>query len=99
MYFEESPDNPYLIGFKQIPETISVDDQARLKNEAQKAYENSVLPALLDLYSYMVHKYIPNHRKEIAFSDLPNGKEWYEFKVRTHTTTDLTPKKFMPLAF
>ena len=34
---------------------------------------------------------MPKSRDSIGISDVPNGKEWYEYLARYHTTTDLTP--------
>ena len=39
----------------------------------------------------MVNEYLPRSRDSIGISDVPNGKEWYEYLARYHTTTDLTP--------
>src|SRR4029078_10714850 len=33
----------------------------------------------------------------IALSDLPNGKAWYAFNVRTRTTTSMTPEQIHQL--
>lgn len=84
-------ESPYLTAFKNMPNSIDSKDQERLCKDAEQAYLDSVVPSLFSLYSYLVNYYIPNSRKSTAFSDLPNGKELYAFKVRTYTTTELTP--------
>ena len=30
-------------------------------------------------------------RNSVGISDVPDGKAWYEYLVKYHTTTDLTP--------
>jgi uncharacterized protein (DUF885 family) len=40
-----------------------------------------------------VQEYIPGARETIGASELPNGKEYYDFLVRHHTTLDVTPEQ------
>jgi prolyl oligopeptidase len=34
---------------------------------------------------------LPQSRDSIGLDGVPNGKEWYEYVARYHTTTNLTP--------
>jgi uncharacterized protein (DUF885 family) len=82
-----------LKGFQQFPSSIPSDIQLRLLNEAQTIYQKSVVPALLQLYTYVTEKYLPHCRKTIAFTALPKGQEWYTHLVQSSTTTQLTPQE------
>jgi uncharacterized protein (DUF885 family) len=82
-----------LNAFKNFPPSIDADTQSRLLNEAQIIYQNRVVPALEKLYSYVTEKYIPNCRQSIAFTDVPNGQNWYTHLVQSLTTTDLSPQE------
>ncbi|WP_068470436.1 DUF885 domain-containing protein [Candidatus Protochlamydia phocaeensis] len=90
---DEALDSPFLKSFKHLPPSISHSNQRRLLTQAEDAYYNEVLPALKDFYSYLVETYIPNCRKSIAFTALPNGQEWYAAKARRSTTTHLSPQQ------
>ncbi|HET9676890.1 MAG TPA: DUF885 domain-containing protein, partial [Solirubrobacterales bacterium] len=46
---------------------------------------------------YLVATYIPGARESIALSDLPDGKAWYAYILKTSTTTDLTPEQIHQL--
>ena len=83
--------NPFYAPFKQFPATISAADQATLKADGAKAIRDSVVPAHAALLSFMREKYLPGLRKGLAAIDLPDGKAYYQAKIKEFTTLDLTP--------
>jgi uncharacterized protein (DUF885 family) len=83
--------------FQQIPEAIPAADRERLQREASKIFLESTAPALRKLREYLVKTYIPGARETTAMSDLPDGRAWYAYTVRTGTTTDLTPEQIHAL--
>jgi uncharacterized protein (DUF885 family) len=85
--------SPVLESFQEIPETIPAADRERLRREAARLFEGQVAPALRKFQEYLVRTYIPGARESIAMSDLPDGRAWYAYLVRTATTTDLTPEQ------
>lgn len=64
-----------------------------LKEKLQKAIKDNVYGAFKKLESYIKNEYIPNSRTSIGLSELPNGNEYYNFKLMALTTTDLTAKE------
>jgi uncharacterized protein (DUF885 family) len=87
---EDPKDSPLLKGFMNPSAAIPGEDAARARAEATKAYTAEVKPAFQRLHAFLVGKYIPNARQGIAASDLPNGKAWYAWRIKTETSTDLT---------
>jgi uncharacterized protein (DUF885 family) len=83
--------------FQKIPESIPAIDRERLRREASQLFQESTAPALRRLHDYLVKTYIPGARETTAMSDLPNGRAWYSYTVRTNTTTDLTPEQIHQL--
>jgi uncharacterized protein (DUF885 family) len=77
--------------FRKFPEGVSAVDEKQLKEKAKKVFEESVRPAFKKLHDYIKDTYIPACRETTDWSSLPNGKEWYAFKVREHTTTNKSP--------
>lgn len=77
--------------FKEFPPAISEADRAKLVERAKQIYASRDLPAFQKLHEYLVSTYIPACRESIAASDQPNGAAYYAFRVRWHTTTQLTP--------
>jgi uncharacterized protein (DUF885 family) len=87
---ENPHDSPFLKAFNKFPDSMDGQDQSRLIDEAKTIYQQKLLPALNKFYSYLTERYIPNCRTTIAFSDLPQGHEWYAHLVQSMTTTNLT---------
>ena len=83
--------SPFFKVFTEMPDTISDDDQARLRAQARSVIDETVLPAYRELNDYFVDTYLPNSRDTIGLSELPNGNEWYELRARQFTTTQMTP--------
>ena len=95
---EQDPDtNALLKPFKEFPVEIPEAQRARLRQEAAAALKEKVVPAFGRLHEFLETKYLPGARESIAMSDLPDGKAWYAFNVRTVTTTSLTPQRIHEL--
>ncbi len=84
-------DSPFFRPFASIPESFSAADRERLRAEATKVIEDTVIPAYRKLDRYFNNKYLPAARESIGLSDLPNGSAWYEMRARRFTTTHLSP--------
>jgi len=68
-------------------------DGAELAEAAKEAIAESVIPGYESLASFFKNEYYPRSREAIAASGLPNGRDYYQFCIRYHTTLDLTPEK------
>jgi uncharacterized protein (DUF885 family) len=89
--------SPALTPFQDLPETIPAAERERLRREAVRVVQEQVAPALRKLHDYLANTYIPGSRESIAMTDLPDGKAWYAYTLRLHTTTDLTPEQIHQL--
>ncbi len=81
--------NPLTKPFRKFPKSLSEAEKKRILKEVK---DN--LPRLIakfkEAHSFVKNDYIPNCRTSIAHSSLPNGKEWYNYEIKGHTTLDLT---------
>ena len=88
------PDDPMkspLLGhFADMPAGVSGEQALELKSEAAKVYLADIRPAFQRLHKFLTEKYIPSARQSVAATDLPNGKAWYAWRIKTETSTDLT---------
>ena len=84
-------DHPYYKIFKSVGEVASAQEAEELQNEVKDFIQNVLNPTYQELYDFLVNEYLPKSRDSIGISDVPNGKEWYEYLARYHTTTNLTP--------
>ena len=88
---DDPEDSPFWKAFVELPDSISADDQERLRAMARETIDGTVLPAYRELDNYFNETYLPASRDSIGWSELPNGKEWYELRARQFTTTQMTP--------
>ena len=84
-------DHPYFKIFKNVGDVASPEDALALQNEVKEYIQNVLNPIYQELYDFLTNEYLPESRDTIGISDVPNGKEWYEYLARYHTTTNLTP--------
>lgn len=84
-------ENPFYAPFKALPATIPADVQAALKGEAQAAIAQAVVPAHQTLLTFLRQDYIPGARKDLAAYTLPDGKAYYQSKIREFVTLDRSP--------
>jgi uncharacterized protein (DUF885 family) len=89
--------SPVLQPFQKLPDTIPAADRERLRQRAAKVFADQVAPALRKLHDYLVRTYLPGARESIAMSVLPDGRAWYAFELRLHTTTELPPAQIHQL--
>ena len=84
-------DHPYFKIFKNVGDVASPEDAQALQSEVKEYIQNVLNPTYQELYDFLINEYLPESRNSIGISDVPNGKEWYEYLARYHTTTNLTP--------
>lgn len=89
--------SPLYSQFKEMNVSIAKDEQARLQARAKEVIQTKVTPAFKKLREFMVNEYIPASREFIAWSDLPDGKAWYLYRVKQQTTTAKTPDELHEL--
>ncbi len=82
--------SPLLEPFKKFPAEIGEADRKRLKESAATIYNTSIKPSYQKLYAFFTEEYYPKTRETLALSDLPNGKAWYAYNLRSNTTTNLS---------
>ena len=86
-------DNPFYAPFKTMPDTIPAATQAQLRAEAVAAIRDAVVPAHKKLLAFLHDDYIPHAVTAIDAYSLPDGKAYYQFKIKEFTTLDLTPQQ------
>jgi len=90
----DSPaDSPILSSFAEIPDEIPAKERTRLRRQAEQILVADVYPAYRGLLDYLEGTYITGARKTIGQFAMPNGRNWYAYNARYHTTTELTPKE------
>ncbi len=89
--------SPLLSAFVKINNAIPATKQQQLKQKAITIYTTKLKKSWAKLLNFIELEYIPGARKNIAFSSIKNGKDWYAFRVKNYTTTSMTPKQIHQL--
>jgi uncharacterized protein (DUF885 family) len=86
-------DNPFYAPFRKMPATIPAATQAELRAAGAAAIRDSVVPAHRTLLAFLRDDYIPHARTALDAYSLPDGKAYYQSKIKEFTTLDLTPQQ------
>jgi len=78
--------------FQQFPAMVGGAERERLLQAAGAAIRGEVVPAYQALLQFIVEEYRPAARESIAASALPDGRAFYQHRIRYFTTLDLTPE-------
>lgn len=70
----------------------ALPDGDPLRERAARAVE-AIGPAFTRLADFLEQDYLPNCRDSIAASDGPDGRAYYDFTLRYHTTTHLSAEE------
>src|SRR5271167_4938632 len=70
---------------------ISQADQKTLREQAIVTIRDSVQPTYRELLKFIRDEYVPGARSTLAAYDLPDGKAFYQSKIREFTTIDEDP--------
>lgn len=85
--------SPSYIPFERFPQDIPSAERARLSETGRRVIAQSLTPALKKLDTFIKETYLPACRVEVGASSLPDGKAFYQYSIRRHTTTDRTAKE------
>ncbi len=80
-----------LTPFRELPASMSAEEQARLRGQALGIVRDKVRPAQRAFVTFLEQEYVPASRPSLAARSLPNGELYYQWLVADHTTTRLTP--------
>ena len=94
---DDAEDSPFFALFESLPDSISDDEQGRLRSAARDSIEDTIVPAYRELNRYFTNTYLPASRDSVGLSSLPNGSAWYEQRARQYTTTSMTPDEIHAL--
>ena len=86
-------DSPFNTPFVEMPSSIPQAERSGLIAEGQALIREEVAPAFAKLHVFVRDEYIPNARTTTAAEALPDGKAYYEAKIKEYTTLDLSAEE------
>jgi uncharacterized protein (DUF885 family) len=90
-------EEPLLAPLRALPASVPADRKAALIAEGETILAAKIAPARAGFVTFMQTEYLPKAAKSLAAADLPDGKRYYAFLVRRHTTTSMTPDQIHDL--
>ena len=87
---EDATSSTYYQPFLTMPEHFTGPLQAQLNAQAVATILQTVMPTYQKYYDYMVQRYQPNARTNIAASSLPNGEAYYLNRLQHYTTLPIS---------
>ena len=77
--------------FDSMPAHFAASERERLRQAGAEAVMTGAVAAYRAFRDFLANEYIPAARTAIGASELPNGRAFYEHRVRMYTTLDVTP--------
>jgi uncharacterized protein (DUF885 family) len=93
----EVTDSIFWQPLKELPKGIAADDRNRIVAEYTRALKGEILPAYARLADFIERDYLPAARTSVGWSDLPDGANWYRWRIRSATTMDMAPEQIHAL--
>jgi uncharacterized protein (DUF885 family) len=79
------------------PTDVTDAEWAQMQARARALITGTLNPEYRRFHQFYTTEYAPKCRKTVGASAMPGGAEWYAFRARAETTTDLTPEQIHQL--
>ncbi len=76
---------------QNFPENFSAEEKARLRTDYKNLINGVLNPTYKKLAAFLQNEYLPKARTTSGIGALPNGQQYYEYLIKTQTTTNRTP--------
>ncbi|MBH0015801.1 DUF885 domain-containing protein [Pseudoalteromonas sp. NGC95] len=75
---------------KKLPDSFSAQQKQKITAQYRQLIMQHLVPAYKGMSDFLANQYIANSRESVGYSDLPNGKAWYEYQIKKNTTLSLS---------
>ena len=83
-------ESPYYGPIRKLPPDLADAERARLTSAYATAVEDRLRPAFRRVRAFLADDYLPTSRASVGLSAIPGGAAYYEFLIRSNTTTTLS---------
>ncbi|MDX1444301.1 MAG: DUF885 domain-containing protein [Gammaproteobacteria bacterium] len=90
---EDPTKSDFYSPFRTLPDSLSDTEMSELRSEAARAIKTVVMPAYERMAEFFENTYLPASRPAVGAWSMPGGREWYAWKAKQYTTTELTPEE------
>jgi uncharacterized protein (DUF885 family) len=93
----KTDESPFAQPIAKFPPSIGKSDRQRLEAAILGAIRNEVVPTYRSFAAFVRDEYAPKGRTEVGLWSLPDGAARYALRVKTSTTTEMTPEQIHQL--
>jgi uncharacterized protein (DUF885 family) len=86
-------DSVFMQPFANKPAAMTQDDFDTLKAKALTTIEAQIIPAFITFQTFYNSEYSTQCRAKVGSSSLPEGADYYAYRTRMFTTTNMTPEQ------
>jgi uncharacterized protein (DUF885 family) len=83
----------FWVPFEKFPAAVPEADRERLRRDGRTAVLNGAVAGYRAFLDFFRREYLPNARKTLGASELPNGRAVYAQRIRQFTSLDLSPEE------
>jgi uncharacterized protein (DUF885 family) len=83
-------ESPYYGPIRKMPSDMAAADRERLTSAYASALQERLHPAFGRVLAFLRDNYLPTSRATVGLSAVPGGAAYYEFLIRSNTTTTLS---------
>ncbi len=84
-------DNLFYAPIKKMPKDFPPQDQLRLEEAYAKLVKDRLIPQYTSMVNFLENTYLPVGTTTSGLGALPNGPETYQYLIKYHTSTNMTP--------
>lgn len=89
--------SPFYTAIKVMPASFSETDRKEITAAYREAIEKKLQPAMAKFADFLEKEYLPKCHDKAGIDAIPGGQKWYEYSVRSYTTTKMTPAQIHEL--
>lgn len=90
---EDPKESYYYEPFEELPKHLSAEQKDSVLVVAKEAIAKNVVPQFKRVKAFFENEYLPNTRKSLGVSEIPNGREYYQNRLDYYTTLALSAKE------
>lgn len=84
--------NPFYLAINNMPDTFTAAERQQLTAAYKKLIAKKLIPSAKKLTDFLENEYLPQARDSAGIGVLEDGAAWYQYAVKYHTTTSMTPE-------
>jgi uncharacterized protein (DUF885 family) len=79
------------------PAGMSEADWAAMQQRAKTIIDGTLFPQYREHHAFYLREVAPRCRRTVSISEQPGGREFYAYRIRQHTTTNMTAEQIHQL--